>query len=225
MALEMTVSGRGDVLVVTCSGSIGAGQDCARFDAFMAEAARDAWGLVVNLAAVSHIDSSGLGALIRVSTGLGSDDTPVAFACPTPHVAHILRMTRIDTLLSVYDDEAAAQRRVGEQRARREQGFTSDVMCLEPGRDMLVALTSMLSAAGFTVRGCQSAYDARSLVKYSPPKLLVLGPGVDEVQRQSLREVFTGAVLPVSASFASDDPGMASAELVAKARAAVDSSA
>lgn len=62
----------------------------------------------VNLAEVNKLDSSGMGALVRAYTTVKKSGGRLhAFAPPT-EVRQVLKMVRLDAVLSLFDDEAAA---------------------------------------------------------------------------------------------------------------------
>ena len=67
--------------------------------------------VVLNLAEVEFLDSSGLGAVVGAMKQLGGD-RPMDLAGLTPGVDKVFRMTRMDTVFRIYPDLAAALRGV-----------------------------------------------------------------------------------------------------------------
>jgi len=64
--------------------------------------------IAVNLAEVNRMDSSGMGALVRAFASVRKSGGKLhAFAAP-PQVRQMLKMVRLDAVLSLFDDEAAA---------------------------------------------------------------------------------------------------------------------
>jgi anti-sigma B factor antagonist len=65
-------------------------------------------GLVVNLAGVTFIDSTGIGVLVGVWRRVRATDGGLAVAMPSPQVRSVLDATGLTKVLSVYGLEADA---------------------------------------------------------------------------------------------------------------------
>lgn len=63
--------------------------------------------VVLDLGAVSFIDSSGLGALVATMKLLGPE-RPLVLCAPTEPVAKVLRLTRMDSVFDIHIDAEAA---------------------------------------------------------------------------------------------------------------------
>lgn len=63
--------------------------------------------VVLDLSRVSFVDSSGLGAIIAVLKHLGNERT-LELAALQPAVAKVFRLTRLDEIVKVHPDTAAA---------------------------------------------------------------------------------------------------------------------
>jgi anti-sigma B factor antagonist len=68
--------------------------------------------VAVNLAGVSELDSSGIGALVRSFTALKRAGGKCTFYSPNKRVMMLLKMVRLDTILDLAEDEAAALSRI-----------------------------------------------------------------------------------------------------------------
>ena len=64
--------------------------------------------LILNLSALSYVDSSGLGQLITVWTSIGKRGGQFILLLPSPHVRKQLEITKLDTVFAVVKDEAEA---------------------------------------------------------------------------------------------------------------------
>ena len=64
--------------------------------------------LAVNLARVTDLDSSGVGALVRVFTSARRAGGKCIFFSPSERVRMVLKMVRMDKILQICEDEAAA---------------------------------------------------------------------------------------------------------------------
>lgn len=64
--------------------------------------------IAVNLAGVPEMDSSGIGSMVRVYTQLKKGGGRCTFFAPTKRVLQLIKMVRLDSVLEIVDDEAAA---------------------------------------------------------------------------------------------------------------------
>jgi len=68
--------------------------------------------IAVNLAGVTELDSSGIGALVRAFTTLKRAGGKATYFAPTKRVMMLLKMVRLDTILDLSDDEGTALSRI-----------------------------------------------------------------------------------------------------------------
>ena len=92
----------GDVDVATCA--------ALRADLQRVVAAEDFRGLVVNLANVTFIDSTGIGVLVGIWRRTKATDGRLALASPSRQARSVLDATGLTRVLSVYDLEEEAVR-------------------------------------------------------------------------------------------------------------------
>jgi len=64
--------------------------------------------IVLNLAAVDFVDSSGLGELVRTHASVCSHGGQLKLVNPSKHVHDLLKMTKLDRVLDIEQDEASA---------------------------------------------------------------------------------------------------------------------
>jgi anti-sigma B factor antagonist len=68
--------------------------------------------VAVNLAGVTELDSSGIGALVRSFTSLKRAGGKCTFYAPSKRVMMLLKMVRLDSILDLAEDEATALTRI-----------------------------------------------------------------------------------------------------------------
>jgi anti-sigma B factor antagonist len=68
--------------------------------------------VAVNLSGVTELDSSGIGALVRSFTALKRSGGKCTFFAANKRVLMLLKMVRLDTILDLAEDEAAALTRI-----------------------------------------------------------------------------------------------------------------
>jgi anti-sigma B factor antagonist len=64
--------------------------------------------ILVNLADISYVDSTGVGALVRALATARSHGADLKLLSPVSSVFGLLRVTKLDKVFDVKDDEAAA---------------------------------------------------------------------------------------------------------------------
>jgi anti-sigma B factor antagonist len=73
--------------------------------------------LVLNIANVHYIDSSGLGQLISIWTSIRSRDGHMTILNPVKRVQRLLEITRLNAVFEILQDEADAVKRAGKASA------------------------------------------------------------------------------------------------------------
>jgi anti-sigma B factor antagonist len=111
MALQGTCRDVGDIAIVDFSGRITLGEGSA----MLRKMVRDLVGvgkrkILLNLADVDYIDSSGIGELVGAYTSVRSAQGELKLVYLTKRVHDIIQITRLFTVFDVQPDEAAAVR-------------------------------------------------------------------------------------------------------------------
>ena len=94
--------------MVRCQGTIVFGEETTELHLYLKELLDDQHSLVLNLAGVPYLDSSGMGMLIGVYVSAVRDARLLKLAGLTAKVRRVLTTTRLLKLFDVYDDESAA---------------------------------------------------------------------------------------------------------------------
>lgn len=111
MSLELSCRKVGDVAVVDLTGRITLGEEASKFrEAIRVLVARGERKLLLNLAQVSYLDSSGLGELVSAYTTLRSQGGELKLLHLGRRIRDILQITKLCTVFEVYEDEAEAVR-------------------------------------------------------------------------------------------------------------------
>jgi len=97
------------VTVVDVSGRITLGEGCVQLRQLIRdELAKGNKNLLVNLADVSYIDSSGIGELVSAFTAVSNQGGQLKLLNLTKKVHDLLQITKLYTVFDVHDDEAKA---------------------------------------------------------------------------------------------------------------------
>jgi anti-sigma B factor antagonist len=109
--LQIAESRHGDIVVVTLSGQITLDDGDLAFgrhiDQLVAAGGRQ---VIVDLSAVSYIDSAGVGMLVAKSQRLAAQGGSMRLAHLTARSHHLLAMLKLKLMFEIYDDVDAAVR-------------------------------------------------------------------------------------------------------------------
>jgi anti-sigma B factor antagonist len=109
VSMKATIRQVDSVTVVDVSGRITLGEGCTQ----LRELVRDQlskgnkW-VLLNLADVTYIDSSGIGELVSAFTGVAKQGGALKLLHLTKKVHDLLQITKLYTVFDVHDDEARA---------------------------------------------------------------------------------------------------------------------
>ena len=109
MSMKATIRQVDSVMVIDVSGRITLGEGCAQ----LRELIRDQLGkgnkqILLNLADVTYIDSSGIGELVSAYTAVSNQGGQLKLLNLTKKVHDLLQITKLYTVFDVHDDEAKA---------------------------------------------------------------------------------------------------------------------
>jgi anti-sigma B factor antagonist len=107
---------QGEVTILDLSGRISVGEAVAfgpgsglvLGDVIREFAKKGQKRILLNLKDVRYIDSSGVGDLVRSVTSLRGQGGDLKLLSPAPMVLEVLRITRLDRILEIKDDELLA---------------------------------------------------------------------------------------------------------------------
>ncbi len=109
MALTFAYRELGDVTIVDLKGRITLGEGSVQMrDAIRGLVGNRKWSILLNLADVDYIDSSGLGELVGACDAARKQGAKMKLMRLTPRVQNLLKITRLDAAFDIYDDEASA---------------------------------------------------------------------------------------------------------------------
>jgi anti-sigma B factor antagonist len=109
MALQLAIRQEGDVSIVECSGPIQIGESANRFRDALRETLRAGRKkIVLDLAGVKYVDSTGIGELVGLFTNASEVGADVRLANVPRKVRDVLEVTRLITVFAVYETLAGA---------------------------------------------------------------------------------------------------------------------
>lgn len=111
MSVKLTSRQVGDVTVLDAAGRVTLGEGASAFrDAIRNFVAKGDKKLLLNLADVSYIDSSGIGEMVSGFTTVTNGGGQLKLVGLSKRVKDLLQITKLYTVFEAFDDEAEAVR-------------------------------------------------------------------------------------------------------------------
>jgi len=209
----------GDVLVIQCQGRIVAGKEVLSLHNLVGDSLAKYGDIVLDLDKVDFVDSSGLGAMVRLVQAARAKGKDVKLCGLTPYVRKTLEMTSLITQFETHAsaEEAITAAYLGSRYARGKD--KPPVLCVYDSVDMCTFLREMLSCAGYNALTAGNVSDARVLLKATRAKLVVLSSRLQTCHGQSTRRLLeeTNPAVTIHVlddDFDSQDPGESAGKLI-----------
>jgi anti-sigma B factor antagonist len=222
MQLRMESRPVGDVLLVQCHGRIVAGNEVYTLHAQVGDSIVKYGDVVLQLEHVEFIDSSGLGALVRLIQAARAKGGDVKLSGVPPNIRKTMEMTRLLPQFETYDsvEEAITAAYLGSRYSRGKAGDARPrVLCIYESTDVCTFLREILCNAGFNALTTVSFDDARILFKAMKPKLVLVSARMQLVYGKPVQKILNdldpeASILILDENFATKDPGEAAEELL-----------
>ena len=109
MSVKLTTRQKGDVTIVDIGGKLTMGEGASALRAKVRElVAGGSRRIVLNMADVTYMDSSGLGELIAAHTTVSTAGGEIKLLSLAKRVHDLLKLTKLYTVFESFEDEAAA---------------------------------------------------------------------------------------------------------------------
>jgi anti-anti-sigma factor len=213
------------IVHLKCAGRLVEGGESAvlqqQFDALLAETPY----VILDLADIDFIDSSGLGLLVRMLNRARAAGGDLRVCAAPARIKEILRVTRLETILpphaSVSDAIEASYDHA--RSTRTLDRLATDVLCVAASRDVLAYVCEILRQAGHGVLSSDNLPDALMLLRAARPRAVVIDA---ELRTARAAEPFNTladarAVIELPGDFSHRDAGEAGARLLDQVRAAI----
>jgi anti-sigma B factor antagonist len=127
MALTYEIRQTGDVTILDLSGRLRLGEEVAfgpGSGVVLGETVRELAKkgqrkILLNLAGLTYVDSSGVGQLVGALTSARNQGGDVKLLKPSTQILGLLRTTKLDTVFDIQEDEAAALQAFSKAAAAR----------------------------------------------------------------------------------------------------------
>ena len=226
MSLSIDTRAVGKVYVVRCVGRIVGGDESRILEAVFIRALQDSNRLVIDLADVSRVDSSGMGLLVRFLSRVRATGGDMRLASPQPFFRSLMDMTKLSTILRMYDTEEAAIVSFLKEPANTVKETAPAgplVLFLDQSVDLCAFIRKLLNGHGYEVVTTSRLHDAKLLLSASDFSYLVLGPECaqlpcDEVIATLKPWAKTADVVQLERGFQVNDVERAASDLLLRMR-------
>jgi anti-anti-sigma factor len=223
-----------DVVVIRCQGRITLG---AEVDALQAEVEKQTKipgtdfmvvkNVILQLAGADYIDSSGLGALVRMFGVLRTSGGGLKLCELSPPVLRVFQLTNLQSLIPTYgsEKEAIEAFSIAHRAPGQKPGpAKTKIVCVDASSNLLAGLSALLSTSGYEVLVTRYVGEAATLVKAISPRLVICGPAIltmstghaaVEKIRQSGRDV---RIMHLPEDFSTAEAGQAGVDLLNQVR-------
>jgi anti-sigma B factor antagonist len=222
MQLRLESRPVGEVLIVQCHGRIVAGNEVFTLHSHVGDSIDKYGDVVLQLDQVDFVDSSGLGALVRLMQAARSKGGDVKLSGLPPNIRKMLQLTNLLAQFEAYDsvEEAITAAYLGSRYSRGKAGDARPrLLCVFESTDVCTFLREVLCSAGYNALTTLSVNDARILLKATKAKLVVLSARMQTMHgkptSKALEEIDPSvSLLVLDENFATQDPGEAAEKLL-----------
>jgi anti-anti-sigma factor len=222
MQLRLESRPVGEVFVVQCQGRIISGNEVFTLHSQVGDAIEKYGDVVLQLEKVEFVDSSGLGAMMRLVQAARAKSGDVKLCGLPPKVRKVLEMTHLLKEFETYDslEEAITAAYLGSRYSRGKTGDARPrLLCVYGSLDVCTFLREILCNAGFNALTTTTVEDAPILLKATKAKLVVVSSRIQFLRgkpfRAALQEIVPDvAILTLDEDFATQDPGDAAEKLL-----------
>jgi anti-anti-sigma factor len=196
MSLSLETRFCGNVYIIQCKGRIVMGEEVKLLEAALELAARQFTRLVLNVAEVNRLDSTGLGLLVRYAANMHKRGGDVRLAAPTPFIVKLIDMTKLSAVLPVdaTEDDAILSflRQRSALKAKEKRG--PRVLVVDQSADLCAFVRAVLTEHGFDVKSASLVRDAKILLQVDGAEYILVGPG----SLQLPAETVAGSLKPLA---------------------------
>jgi anti-sigma B factor antagonist len=181
MSLILQSEKIGDVVVIRCRGRIVMGDEAGSLQLELERRAQETKNIVLQLAEINFIDSSGLGALVRHFGILRNAQGDLKLCQLSPSLIRVLQATNLLSVFHTYASEKEAIDAFSDRsRSPEETSGTAAtrIVCVDTSTDLLAYLNALLKRSGYEVFTTRYPSDARILVTSTKPSIVIIGPGM-----------------------------------------------
>lgn len=224
MSLSLDSRSCGRVYVIKCSGKIVAGEESRTLEAALTRTLQDSNRVVLTVADVSRVDSSGMGLLVRFLCRIRNNGGDFRLAGPQPFLRSLLDMTKLSALFHVYDTEEDGIVSFLKEPAIPGKDTSPAgplVLFLDQSMDLCAFVRKLLNGHGYEVVTSCRLHDAKLLAGAADLSYVVLGPDCANLPCDTVAAALQplakqAKFVHLGKDFVLDDAGKAASDLLAQ---------
>jgi anti-sigma B factor antagonist len=222
MQLRLESRPVGEVMVIQCHGRIVAGNEVFTLHSQVGDAIDKYGDVILQLGQVEFLDSSGLGAMMRLVQAARAKGGDLKLSGVPEKVRKVLQLTNLLAQFEVYEsvEEAITAAYLGSRYSRGKTGDARPRMvCVYASIDVCTFMREVLCNAGYNALTTTSMDDAPILLRATKAKLVVASARTQALRgtpiRKALDEISPEiGLLVLEENFATQDPGEAAEKLL-----------
>jgi len=186
MALQLDSKMTGRVAVISCQGKITAGEEGRALQEEVTKLTLGTKSVVLDVAEVGFVDSSGLGVLVRIFRSLRSHGGDMKLCRVPADLLRVMRITHLHTVFEMYESDAEAVEAFRRRPTAENEGAHAErkkLLCVDRSSDVLAYLGVLLRRSGYEVMTTQSVADFARFLMATKPDGVVAGHGMHGNER------------------------------------------
>ncbi len=190
MLLKMQLQRAGNVAVFQCEGPIISGAEAEHLEKTVdSELRAGGKHLVLDVGAVSRVDSVGLGLIVRLFMRAQKNGGDLKLAAPPAFVINLLQVTKLSTIFEVFS--SAREAVMSFQKLPKAR-----IVFFDRSSDVCAFVRTVLTANGYEVLSTTFINDVRTLLKSGKTDFLILGPNTSHSEFSGTSAVSPAIVAP-----------------------------
>ena len=230
MKLRLESRPVGEVLIVQCVGRIITGNEVSALHALVGDSIPKYPDIVLQMDGVEFIDSSGLGALMRLVQAARAKRGDLKLSGLPEKIRKTLQMTHLLQQFETYDavEEAITAAYLGSRYSPGKAGDTRPrVLCVYESSDVRTFLREVLCTAGYNALTTGNIDDAKILLKATKAKVVIVSARMQAMYGKPTRKVLEEidpavSLIVLDEDFSSPDPGEAAEKVLNNIRELAD---
>jgi anti-anti-sigma factor len=186
MALVLSSRHIGKVYIIQCKGRIAMGDEVMALEAELRYGTREFRQVVLNVAHVERLDSTGIGLLVRHATNLQKARGDIRLAEAPAFIVTLLKLANLSKILRVYEtEEAAILSFLEHQPAHKVEKHGTRVLFFDQSPDLCAFVRAVLTQHGYDVKWTCNFGDAKILLRVETVDYLLVGPGTPQLTAET----------------------------------------
>ncbi len=206
MSLLLSSRHLGNVYIIQCKGRIAMGDEVQALEAELRFCTREFARIVLNVAEITRLDSTGIGLLVRHATNLHKAGGDIRLAAPPPFIVNLLNLANLSKFLRVFEtEEEAILSFLERQPTHKVEKHGTRVLFFDQSPDLCAFVRAVLTQHGFDVKWTCNFGDAKILLRIEDVDYILVGPGTPQLSSETaLRGLRAIASKPVGLHLAPD---------------------